>query len=647
MPVFACPRCNQPLRIADEAVGRSVKCPKCNTVFATKAPSSPAAVEAVQPATQPSRPVEAPDRGERIAASPVPLPPRASDTAFEDLASSAPSSGRRPSGSGGLTFMVVVKGDPTKRLKGRYQGSLTPEGMQLRQKSKPAVLIPRGSATEYLGGNRLSVALEVRPVQLQIAKRFSYQNRLTADLVAYLNGEKASLPARGYALPWYLIVLMLLPLGIPILTLGGVLPILLGGGLCALNALIVQQEKWPGVLRGILAAGLSLMGYGAIGILLLVTALLTYFRAHPNNTRTPSVSVQPAPPPGPAGKPPAPVQPANPPVAPAPDDLKSGPDIPRFYTAVVDPEAHLALFTEGQQLVRCDYPDFKQTSTYSLGEMSAFAGALDRARGLLYLAVCKPQALQGTNPIQRLLGTGDIHMHDVRALREGKVEAGSVLRPAAVIRLEKKITRLILSPDGRWLYYLDVTDGKNPKVGRIDAMARQPAGETALLEATEDISLAPDGKMLYAAGRPAPGKGAVQVIDTADLKVSKEVPLPGAPYGVAAAEGERVYVALMGQWTDAVALDVREGVVAVRWGGLYGRCLVQLAPDHKRLYVAITDLSPPTLQAWKLPEKPGEKPQKAAEVRGGATPQFLITPDGRFLLNREGKSFRLAGGNGS
>ncbi|HWG47062.1 MAG TPA: hypothetical protein VN688_30135 [Gemmataceae bacterium] len=645
MASFACPQCKQTLLVADAVLGRNVKCPKCGTIFATRAPASPPAVPSA-PATPPKRPASAEQIAKRPAHIAPPRPKPVEDAVDLLPADRSPVSNNQGSKGGHVTFTAIVRNDPEKLLKGRHQGSLSPEGVRLQQGKKRTALIPLGTPAKYLGGSRLAIELDGRTVQLQIAKWISYQNRLAEDLVSYLHGDRSSLPNSSYILPWYFVVFVLLPIGIPILTLGGALPGAVGFGLCGINAMIVQREKWPGVLRGFLAAGLALLGYLGIGALVLGTALLHYYRAEGVDTKKRPVSVQRTPPAVPAGNPPAPREEPKPPSQPKPDDLKPGPAIPRFYTAVVDPQAHLALFVEGQQLVRCDYPAFKQTGAYSLGELSAYASVLDQARGLLYLAVSKPQMLQGTNSSQRLLGMGDIHVHDGRALREGKLKDGAVLQPTAVIPLGKKIARLILSPDGRWLYYLDITNDKSPKIGRVDTMTHQSAGEIALLEKTAEICLTPDGKTLYAAGQPMPGKGAVQVIDPAELKVQKEVPLPGSPYGLDATDQGMVFVSLRGQWTDTVAVDVKQGTVTMRWGGMYGACPVRLAPDQKRLYVAVTELSPSMLQAWKLPENAGDKPQKAAEERGAATPQFLITSDGRFLLTRAGKSFRLAGDNG-
>jgi hypothetical protein len=148
-----------------------------------------------------------------------------------------------------LKFRVVVKNDPHNELTGRIKGWLSTNGLQLEKHSQVFLIVPRGCNAEYLGGNRLAVVVGNRRVEFALCRLATYQNRLAQDVARYLNGDLATLPISKYALPLYLTGLVVLPLGIPLLTLGGAIPALVGAGAMALNGAIAQNERWPVVLR--------------------------------------------------------------------------------------------------------------------------------------------------------------------------------------------------------------------------------------------------------------------------------------------------------------------------------------------------------------------------------------------------------------
>jgi hypothetical protein len=311
MASFACPQCKQTLRVPDTVLGRKVKCPQCGATFATRAPL-PAGPSA--PVVEPSKRPAAPANREQITRQPnrAAAPVRQDEEVLDVLPADPPppSPDARATGPA-VTFTVQVQKDPLKRLKGRFQATLTPDGLRLRR-GKAEVLIPRNTEAEYQGRNRLAIELEGRTVQLQIVKWISYQNRLTEDLVSYLHGKRESLPARDYSLPWYLTALVVLPMGIPILTLGGALPGALGFGLCAINAAIVQREKWSSAVRALVAGGVVLLGYGGLAALVLGTVLVNAYRAGQGTTPNPPPALQHLPQPNPPGNNPLVPRPRNP-----------------------------------------------------------------------------------------------------------------------------------------------------------------------------------------------------------------------------------------------------------------------------------------------------------------------------------------------
>jgi WD40 repeat protein len=310
----SCPSCKQTLRIPDTALGKAIRCPKCQTAFRTNPGAAPPPSAAVAAAPRPatvapaSPPAARQDPEDRIAASPgraSPPAPPASGRAEEaeglpDAAFPSPTSESRQKG---LTFGVVIKKDPEKRLKGRYLGWLSGEGLHLQQGKKGPIVLPRGEA-RYLGKNSLSVRHGDRRVELAVVKLAGYSNRLAEDVAAYLNGDMATLPVRSYALPWYLVTLVFLPAGIPFITLGGLVPGLLAGVAVGANLAIAQREKWPTALRAVLTLVVALLGYAGLAVFLWGVA--THWTWTRDTSPGPQAGVGPAavnPPNNPAGNP--------------------------------------------------------------------------------------------------------------------------------------------------------------------------------------------------------------------------------------------------------------------------------------------------------------------------------------------------------
>jgi hypothetical protein len=165
------------------------------------------------------------------------------------------------------SFTVAVK-DPQGVWKGRFQAQLSSQGLTLSQKANKLSL-PVGSPAHYLSTNALEVTYEGRALRLSILKFLSYQNVLARDLAAYLNGTGPMPDARLYCLPWYFYIPIALPVGIPIVTLGGAIPGALGFGLAGANFAIVQKERWPKAVRFAASLSLAVVPYLVLGLLLL------------------------------------------------------------------------------------------------------------------------------------------------------------------------------------------------------------------------------------------------------------------------------------------------------------------------------------------------------------------------------------------
>src|SRR5262249_14194751 len=148
-----------------------------------------------------------------------------------------------------------------------------------------------GCSVRHTGSNRVEMEVDGRPVQFRV-KGFAQgegpplpaqllglrlnRHRLAADLAAFLNGDRDQpLKVADYLLPWYLFAVAALPLGIPICTLGGILPLLGAILLCVATFALVQRDRWPVPLRLAAALGVSVVGYG---FLIALVAVIGYIR---------------------------------------------------------------------------------------------------------------------------------------------------------------------------------------------------------------------------------------------------------------------------------------------------------------------------------------------------------------------------------
>jgi hypothetical protein len=241
---ICCPACQKPLHLPEALFGQQVRCPECDSAFVAEAPADPEVLEVVPVARKEEQATdtEAELRGSRRAgrsSADVSKPP---------------------------SFTIAVK-DPDGIWKGTFQAQVMREGLKLSQKANQ-FLLPVGSPTRYVGRNVLEATCEGRDLRLTVTKWFSYQNRLAQDLVAFLDGTGAIPQTAAYGLPWYFYLAVALPLGIPVVTLGGALPVMISLGLAAANFTIVQRETWPKMVRLAITLAIALGAYVGLGVLL-------------------------------------------------------------------------------------------------------------------------------------------------------------------------------------------------------------------------------------------------------------------------------------------------------------------------------------------------------------------------------------------
>jgi hypothetical protein len=328
--------------------------------------------------------------------------------------------------------------------------------------------------------------------------------------------------------------------------------------------------------------------------------------------------------------------------------ITAGPKIEEFITAAVSPEGKTAFVLPNNTFLKTySYPEFNLTASYPIGGVG-YKSALDLKSGVLYLAVSDPKAIQSPHSNHNTLGTGDIHVYNVQPILEGTAEPGKKLEPTAIIKLDATVASLLLSPDGKWLYYLNVKDPKNIQAGRIDTATREKSPTISLAERTEKMVLSRDGKMLYSASRTGKeNEGRIYAIDPAAWKITKDFIAELDPGDFDATDSGLLFVVnASGGWTNLHVVDVPRGLVAARWRIVVDGQRIQFSPDQKRYYLSKPGGSPQDVVARLVPEKlaPDAKPVDVGvwTAPGVVGRDYHVSPDGKFLLTRPGQVLRLS-----
>jgi hypothetical protein len=168
---------------------------------------------------------------------------------------------------GNWDFNAQVKSRGGTTYKGGFKVSVTPQGLRFRQGKKHDFVIPVGAPARYLDKNRFTTQVGTETIDVTVQKFGAYQERMTQDVVSFVTGKVGYIASGNYVLPWYLYIFVVLPIGIPILTLGGALWGALGFGLASANFAIAQNDKMPPAARLAITAALTFAGYGLIFLL--------------------------------------------------------------------------------------------------------------------------------------------------------------------------------------------------------------------------------------------------------------------------------------------------------------------------------------------------------------------------------------------
>lgn len=271
--VVTCCNCSRQLRLPQEVVGSTVRCPLCKTVFMTRslgndrveaifvaekgidpeAPpmpeeppkrprpndlelpleSQPQAYDVVlEPGDKPIRPPrkerrsrrdedeeDRPSRHRREEEEDEDRPRRRRDEARdveEEEADREDRPQRRRGGAAFLSFSLFVHDDPNNRLHGRFDAEVDADGLKLWRGKGRVLEVPTGSECEYLGQGRLVVPIDGRKVELSPVHPDGLHDELAREIAGFLERrqDRVELPQRQRGpVVW----LALLPVAIPLL----------------------------------------------------------------------------------------------------------------------------------------------------------------------------------------------------------------------------------------------------------------------------------------------------------------------------------------------------------------------------------------------------------------------------------------------
>lgn len=173
-----------------------------------------------------------------------------------------------------MAYNVSVTSGSPSLPKGQYRVEIHADAIQLSKRKDPAISIPVGTPAKYREKNRLALKLQDGQVELSVNKLASYQNRLARNLASFLNQQQPAPVLSDYSLPWYFWVIAVLPLGIPVVCLGGAIPAMIGAGFAAGCFAIARNEEWPEWVRVLLSLALVALAYTLFFVAAIILVML-------------------------------------------------------------------------------------------------------------------------------------------------------------------------------------------------------------------------------------------------------------------------------------------------------------------------------------------------------------------------------------
>ena len=156
--------------------------------------------------------------------------------------------------------------------KGIYDARLSKDGLQLAGKKNGAVInIAVGSPACHAGKASIGVTYEAESLTLRVLGVRLDNEGLAVAIADYLSGKQKDLPdVHDFQVSTLLFVMSCLPGLIPVITLGGAIPAVVGFGLVGLCLGISKNRKTPLAARMIAVLLISTISIGAVIYLIML-----------------------------------------------------------------------------------------------------------------------------------------------------------------------------------------------------------------------------------------------------------------------------------------------------------------------------------------------------------------------------------------
>ncbi len=222
-----------------------------------------------------------------------------------------------------------------------------------------------------------------------------------------------------------------------------------------------------------------------------------------------------------------------------------------------------------------------------------------------------------------------------------KPTIAATLKSIGTLAADGTIGNLVLSPNKKWLFYINRT---TDKLIQVDAASLKQTREWPMPAGGDVFTLTADGKAIYTFGFDD-GQCTIIELDPILLKARKKLQADLNPYDIAASDNGLVFLSgSLGGWSDIAVVNWKIQKVVGRWGGVWTNSFVRFSPDLSRLYVATQGVHPGKVEGFPIPVRLSDKPTPSSTPDSSDTPisgQFTLSPDGKFLLCRTGATFRL------
>ena len=320
-----------------------------------------------------------------------------------------------------------------------------------------------------------------------------------------------------------------------------------------------------------------------------------------------------------------------------------------MYTDVVisDDSKTALLAYPGGKLRQISLPDMKVRQNYTLPN-EPYRMVLDSKKGILYAMCTQFKGGQRGHFPRDLHGKGDLYCFDVSEILKGNIPANTNLPAKQTVPVGGRVATLLLSPDGNWVYFLDVD---NDRIGRVNTATAQVQGTIQGLDpTTEAMCLTPNGQTLYAASHlgkfdyynGGPYRGTVQKVDTATFKLVKSVKVNTHPIDVQATDDHLVFLSLgSGQHSSLTIVDMKTESQNNSWAGTFNANKLCLSPDQKHIFVSNWMTSPAGINAFAVPKTITGGAQQTGGVglsaNFGTRGEMRMSRDGQFLFCDAGR----------